>query len=162
MKNGFSETIRDILLFSALIILIREAFDRTKAFVAEHKESVVHQLDQNFIDQLYATQRHLHFIEQQEAYSYTHGSDIADIKNRLAMIEEKYKKNSPALGLLGPIGTAAVVTKEEQLQGKLLKAANDISALLYRIHNQPESFTAAATLVDAIENNKALAKRLIA
>jgi len=161
MKNSFFTTIRDIFLFGALILLIREAFDRTKSFVSEHKKSLVHELDQNFIDQLYTTQRHLHTLEQQELKQ----KDVllvAELKNKLALIEEKYKKNSPALALLGPIGATAIVTKEAQLEERLSKLVNRISALLHEINQTIEPFTSKQILSEAIESNKAALKKLVA
>lgn len=160
MKNSSSHIIRDIILFGALIILIKEVCDRTKNFVTHHKESIVHELDHNFIDHLYTAQRHLHAIEQQEL-SPKDAHTAAELKSSLVLIEEKYKKNSPALALLGPIGTTAVITKETQLQEKLTKTANNIGKLLYTISKKEESFIAAQTLSEAIENNRIAIKQLV-
>src|SRR5690606_38726955 len=98
----------------------------------------IHELDRSFIDQIYTAQRQIHYLEQHPEHSANFGSAIADIKNRLVTIEEKYKKNSPGLALLGPIGSAAIVAKEERLHHQLLDTVNDISTIFYAINGSQE------------------------
>lgn len=158
MIYSFFSRIRDILFLGALFFLVKIAFERTTSFIGEHKKSIIHELDRTFIDELYTTQRQLHFLEEHYGYNteYTHA--IADIKERLTIIEEKYKTNSPGVMLLGPIGSAAIVTKEEKLKKKLFDVVNDINTLLHTIHHQePQQIT---TISAALENNKQLLQKI--
>src|SRR5580693_4337512 len=98
--------IRDIALFCILLALIQIALNDTKSYILEHRESMIHELDRTFIDQLYTAQRQVHILAEHPTLSDVFGNTITDIKTRLATIEEQYKKNSPELALLGPIGTA--------------------------------------------------------
>lgn len=160
MHYSFFKRIRDILLLISLFFLVKIAFDRTFSFITLHKESIIHELDRDFIDQIYTAQRQLHFLEEHPLYADTFAHDIGEIKSRLALIEEKYKKNSAGLALLGPLGSAAIVMKEEQLQHKLLDTINDLNKLIAHLSNT--EFVLAATVDNGLEVNKQLIKTLVA
>jgi hypothetical protein len=146
--------IRDMALFCLLLMLIQIAFQDTKSYILEHKKSIIHELDRNFIDQLYTAQRQLHILEEHPLYADTFETTIIDLKSRLSTIEEQYKKNSPGLALLGPIGTAAIVTKEEKLLKKLLVVVNDIGNILHQIANDTTEFEPAITVNNGLKYNK--------
>ena len=162
MHYSFLSRIRDILLLCALLLLVRTAFERTTSFINDHKKSIVHELDRNFIDQIYAAQRQLHFLEENHMHNDEIAHTIADIKERLVSIEEQYKSNSAGLMMLGPIGSAAIVTKEEKLNKKLLDVANNITAILQSISGQEYTEQQAETISSALENNKKLLHTVIA
>ena len=162
MHYSFFSRIRDILLLCALFFLVKTAFNRETTFINAHEKSVVHELDRNFMDHLYTAQRQLHFLEQHPVHGTEFMAAIADLKNRLAAIEEKYKTNSPGVMLLGPIGSAAIVTKEEKLQKKLLELVNDLNKILHAISNQEHAFQQPETIVNALNNNKILLQTLTA
>lgn len=162
MNYSLFSRIRDILLLCALFFLVKTAFERTFAFIELHKNSVVHELDRSFIDQIYTAQRQLHFLEEHPVYFDTFAPAIADIKEQLASIEEKYKKNSPGLALLGPIGSAAIVAKEEQLQQKLLTVVNNLSKIFANIENYTHDFVPYQTINAGLDANKQLLRTLVA
>jgi hypothetical protein len=160
MEYSFVSRIRDVLLLCALFLLAKTAFDRTSSFLAEHKQSLVHELDRTFIDHIYTTQRQLHFLEEHPVHAHTYAHALAEIKEQLATIEEKYKKNSPSLALLGPIGSAAIVIKEAQLEQKLLDVVNELSKIFASIDNQ--EFIPAQTINCALDTNKQVLRTLLA
>src|SRR5580704_1905670 len=88
---------RDMFLFCVLIALVQIALEHNTAFLAEHKQSLIHELDRDFIDYIYTAQRQLHTLEEHPDYGVTHAHHITDLKSRLHTIEEQYKKNSPGL-----------------------------------------------------------------
>jgi len=141
---------------------VKTAFERTFSFIELHKNSMVHELDRSFIDQIYTAQRQLHFLEEHPVYADAFAHAITEIKDQLTNIEEKYKKNSPSLALLGPIGSAAIVTKEEQLQLKLLSAINDLNKIFASIDNQVDNFTPTQTINSGLDANKQLLRTLVA
>src|SRR5437870_9548785 len=104
--------IRDILLACTLIALVQIAIEHNVSFLLEHTNSITHELDRDFIDQIYTAQRQIHTLDQHPEHGITHAASIADIKDKIFTIAEQYKKNSPGLMLLGPIGTASTVLKE--------------------------------------------------
>ena len=162
MNYSLFSRIRDIFFLCALVFLVRTAFDRTVSFIEIHKDSMIHELDRSVIDQIYTAQRQLHFLEEHPLYADTYAQTIADIKSQLTTIEEKYKKNSPGLVFLGPIGSAAIVAKEEQLQQKLLTAVNDLSKVFASIDHHAENFNPAQTVDNALDANKQLLRTLFA
>ena len=152
--------LRDILFLLALVFLVKTAFERTTSFINEHKKSIIHELDRSFIDDIYSAQRQLHFLEEHPIHGVEYAVAIADIKNRLASIEEKYKTNSPGVMLLGPIGSAAIVAKEEKLQKQLLDIANDINKIVHTIAHPEYAFQAKETINIALNNNKELLQKI--
>lgn len=153
MKYSFFSRIRDILFLCALLLLVKAAFERTTSFIKLHKDSMIHELDTNFIDQIYTAQRQLHVLEEHPVYALEYGNTLAEIKGQLATIEEKYKKNSPSLALLGPIGSAAIVIKEKELEQKLLYVVNELSIIFAKINNDSECIP-AQTINCALNANK--------
>ena len=166
MKYSIFSRIRDILFVCALLLLVKTAFERTASFITLHKDSMIHELDRSFMDNIYTAQRQLHFLEEHPIYAHEYAHAIADIKERLSTIEEKYKKNSPGLALLGPIGSAAIVAKEEQLHQKLLETVNDLSKIFVSAHNvlisTQNEHVPAETINHALETNKELLHTLLA
>jgi hypothetical protein len=162
MKYSFLSRIRDILLLGALLLLVKASFERTTSYIKLHKDSMIHELDIDFIDQIYTAQRQLHVLEQHPVYAHEYADDLAEIKRQLTTIEEKYKKNSPGLALLGPIGSAAIVVKEKGLEQKLLKTVNDLSNIFASINNRQQALTAAQTINCALSTNKKALKTLAA
>lgn len=148
-------------MLGALFFLVKTAFDRTALFIAIHKESIIHELDTGFIDQIYTAQRQLHLLEEHPVHADTFADTIADIKEQLASIEEKYKKNSPGLVFLGPIGSAAIIAKEKQLQDKLLVAINGLNKVFASINNPTENFIPAQTINNSLDANKQLVRTLV-
>ena len=161
MHYSFFSRTRDILFLCALCFLLKTALDRDISFINDHKKSIIHELDRNFIDEIYTVQRQLHFLEEHANHNDDIAHALSDIKERLATIEEKYKTNSPGIMLLGPIGSAAIVTKEEKLKKKLLDVANDINKLMHVIHHTQDEFQPMTTIAVALENNKKLLQQII-
>ena len=161
MKYSFFSRIRDVLFLCILLLLTKVALERVFSFVVLHKDSIIHELDRSFIDQIYTARRQLHFLEEHPLYANTHAVAIAQIKDALINIEEKYKKNSPGLALLGPIGSAAIVIKEEQLQQKLLETVNDLNRICATLHDSSQTFIPAQTINEGLENNKGLLRILL-
>lgn len=158
--SAFSR-LRDILFLLALIFLVNIAVKRTTSFIEDHKESIIHELDRSFIDELYTTQRQLHTLKNYIDNGQTNNT-IADISSRLTAIEEKYKKNSPGVMFLGPIGSAAIISKEEKMRKKLLEVANDINNLLHNINKRTDLYYPIETIHVALENNRKLLQELTA
>lgn len=159
MKYSTFSRIRDCFVLCALFFLLKTAYERNYTFLCAHKNSIIHELDRSVIDQIYTAQRQLHFLQEHSIHGDTYAHAIADIKERLITIEEKYHKNSPGLALLGPIGSAAIVAKEEQLQQKLLIVINDVNKILCSI-GDIQAFTPTESINDGLVINKNLISKL--
>ncbi|HSC24714.1 MAG TPA: hypothetical protein VLB80_00655 [Candidatus Babeliales bacterium] len=160
MHYSIFRRIRDIFFLYILIFLVKIAFDRTVTYIEMHSQSIIHELDRSFIDQVYTAQRQLHILQEHPLYMDAHAITMAEIGSELTMIEEKYKKNSLGLAFLGPIGSTAIVTKEEELQKKLLLSINDLGEILNSIHNKQERFSPAQTIENGLDSNKQLLQTL--
>ena len=156
--SSFSR-LRDIVFLCLLISCIKIAFDRTRLFITDHKESIIHELDRSFIDQIYTAQRQLHLLDQQLADT-DYQNQINDLKTQLTSLEEKYKKNSAGLALLGPIGSAAIISKEEKLQAQLLTIISEMNAIMHSASHSQEPLIPVQTISKGLEVNKILLKFL--
>ena len=160
MFGSFLITIRDTLLIILLFFLVKVALQRTTEHIKSHAKSIIHELDRTFLDQLYMAKRQLHQLEE-----HTNGEDsllreIHRLQEEIISIENQYKTNSPAIMLLGPIGSAAIVTKEEKLERKLLTTLNKLSILLGTISGI-EDLSVSNTIDSALELNKQLLRKII-
>ena len=160
MNYSFFSRIRDLIFLVALCFLVKIAFERTVSFIAEHKNSIIHELDRNFIDEIYTVQRQAHFIEENYNDNDKVVHAITNIKKQLASIEEKYKTNSPGVMLLGPLGSAAIITKEEKLKKQLLDIANELNKILRDINNNVDKFQPIENIALVLENNKELLRKI--
>ena len=159
MKKLLKIILRDVALFALLLILVRVAFNRTYRFLSAHNKSIIHELDRTFLEHIYTAQKQAHYTmmlfdgidNNQEQLQH-----ITRIKEKLGHIERKYKKNSPALVLLGPIATASIVLKEKQCADMLLKQMNTLGSLLHEIQEKVVLFEQANTVGAALDKNKNL------
>jgi hypothetical protein len=153
--SSFSK-VRDVVLLCALFFLAKIAFERTASFINDHKKSIIHELDRDFMDQIYTAQKQLHFLQNQYEHPEEIAQELAHIKKELAIIEEKYKTNSPGVMFLGPIGSAAIVAKEAKLKKKLLDTANTINKIAHTVHDKADEFQPSTAINIALECNKKL------
>jgi hypothetical protein len=158
MKQSANTTIKDLFLFAVLISLVVYAYKRTHLYLNLHTNSLTHELDRNFADQIYSVQRQARVaktILEQTGATYDHlVVKVEKIEHTLKGIEEKYSNNSPGLLLLGPIGSTSIVLKEQQLENKLLEEAISIASVLTPL--LPKEVVRAATAkIDAqIDQNQ--------
>ncbi len=160
MKRCLKIILRDVVLFALLLILVRVAFNRTYHFLNAHKKSIIHELDRTFLEHIYTAQKQAHYTmilfgdidNNQEQLQR-----ITRIKEQLTHIERKYKKNSPALILLGPIATISIILKEKQCADMLLKQMNTLGSILHVMQEEKVVlFEQANTLGAALAKNKDL------
>lgn len=127
------EFLKDCILFIALIFLVSYAVKRLQSFLTLHRNSIIHELDQKFIDKLYQCQRQTRTVAEmieRGSIEASFAQTLEKIQKDLLFVEEKFSKNSPSLLLLGPIGTTSIIMKERSLEQKLLFIAKNMSTLL--------------------------------
>jgi len=135
IKKQLIATIGDLILFFLLITLIGYAGKRMNKFILVQKQSYIHELDRTFIDYLYTTQQQLQktkniaYIKEKSYGSLEKRLNV--LQQHLSCIEGKYSSNSPGLTLLGPIGTMAIVLKEQNLAQQLYKMVHEIGSILH-------------------------------
>ena len=133
--------IRDISLFVLFLVFSKQAFERSIIHMEQEKPSPwkkfdVHELDKGFLAAITVTQQHIN-----EALSLVvHKNDepnkkkLEEINKKIEQIEKKYKKNSPATYLLGPLGTASIVLKEKRLEKELRGIIENLGTILYALN----------------------------
>jgi hypothetical protein len=115
----------DVLIAVILIFLASILVNRVKKYVHLNKHSVIHQIDEDIADTITKTLRHLGIVKQTVSMlgiTDSHSKlarTVRSLSNQLHDLEQKYTHNAPSLALLGPLGTASIVLKEEELKEKL-------------------------------------------
>jgi hypothetical protein len=155
---------RDLFILLALLALLSIAYKKTCQFLMLHKKSIIHELDKDFADQLYSTQRHARILQnifEQSDSSAAKKNQLTQVTTLLNKIEEKYKKNSPGLLFLGPIGTASIVLKEQELEKRLLDALNQLGALLLAAVDSTKVYVPVNSIDAGIKANQLLINTLL-
>jgi len=117
--------VHDLLIIAILIFLGSILVNRIKKYVHLNKHSVIHKIDEDIAESINKTQRHLGIVKQTVSMlgiTDSHAKmakKVRALSNQLHDLEEKYTRNAPSLALLGPLGTASIVLKEEELKEKL-------------------------------------------
>lgn len=153
--------IRDICMLTTLVFLASIALSRQVTFLQAHKKSVAHELDQDFLNQLYVTRKLVHMIKELFALHPDDAPKALKIKEweiEIDQCETKYKENSPGLIVLGPFGTASIVMKEMKISKKLLALNNEIMSLLASLVN--ESYATTTSISQALQKNTELVAKL--
>lgn len=165
MKNNRSETwFKDLIILAVLLMLIGYAYRKMYTFLSMHKHSIIHELDRNFADQLYSTQRQARIVK-----NMLEQSDITDARldqfnqteHFLNKIEEKYTKNSPGLLFLGPIGTASIVLKEQELRKQLLEVINNLARLLAGLADSNKTFNETTSIDNGLATNQGYINKIL-
>ena len=157
-QDKMTRSVIDALLFAFLISLLVYAYKNTYRYAALHNTSLIHELDRTFADQLYSAQRQARLIKSLvEQFGNKHADIVEKIDKTLITlqdIEVKYSKNSPGLLFLGPIGTASIILKEQELEKKLLATINKLGSLVQPIISQAAPYTPATTIDAALQINQ--------
>lgn len=115
----------DVLIGAILIFLLSIIVNRVKKYVHQNKHAVIQQIDEDIAESITKTQRHLGIVKQTVSMlgiTDSHAKlakSIRSLSNQLHELEQKYSRNAPSLALVGPLGTASIVVKEEEIKDKL-------------------------------------------
>ncbi len=120
-----SSLAHDVIIAAILIFLISVLVNRVKKYVHVNKHAIINKIDESIADSITKTQRHLGIVRQTISMlgitdPHTKlARSIRQLTNQLHDLEQKYTRNAPSLALVGPLGTASIVLKEEELKEKL-------------------------------------------
>lgn len=115
----------DVLIVAILIFLLSVIINRVKKYVHQNKHAVIQQIDEDIAETITKTQRHLGIVKQTVSMlgiTDSHAKlakNIRSLNNQLHDLEQKYSRNAPSLALVGPLGNASIVAKEEEIKEKL-------------------------------------------
>lgn len=133
--------LKDLFLFGCLVALLVYGYQKARTYINIHTNTLVHELDHNFIDRLYSVQRQAR-VTQLLFEHLPHDTSqsinkLTSLTKALADIEEKYSSNSQGVMFLGPIGSTAIILKEQELENRLIAIAQEIGSLLRSLSKQP-------------------------
>ena len=154
---------RDLLFVFILVMVGKTIIDRNGIIYKRELYNLydVHEVDPNFLVQARECTRH---IQTTISLLWPDERD-QQVKQKLIVLEKEaqeiavaYEKNSPALVLLGPIGSVATVLKEKDLEKKLLETINETGAILADLIENKQSvalnFEPAQNIQEALQHNK--------
>lgn len=160
---------KDLLVIVILIFLITTLTNRIKRYIHLNKHSIIHELDTSIADTITLIQRHLGIVRQTIsmlgiADPHTKlARSVRALTNQLHDLENKYTRNAPSLALLGPLGTASIVLKEQEIRDKLHYIAlgiNDACASLLNKTPLGREKRKTITLDELMITNTAYTKEL--
>lgn len=136
-----SNELKDLFLFACLVALLLYGYQKARTYINIHTNTLVHELDHNFIDRLYSVQRQVRVTQLLFDHLPEHNTqafdELSTLTKTLSDIEEKYSSNSQGVMFLGPIGSTAIILKEQELENRLVTIAQEIGSLLRSISKQP-------------------------
>jgi cell division protein FtsB len=148
--------IRDFIFLTLLFLLIYFARKNKKKKIKKpiaQNSFVFHEIDTAFIDTIKKIEHYTKIAYNKDFFSKAYADEII---MQLQQIKKKYTTTSPATALLGPIGTTAIVLKEQRLKTQVLKILNE---LLKKIIDQQQEKNITLNqgiklLEQSLKNNK--------
>lgn len=153
-----NDELKDLFLFACLVALLLYGYQKARTYINIHTNTLVHELDHNFIDRLYSVQRQARLTQLLFEHLPVHNNEAADaflsITKTLADIEEKYSSNSQGVMFLGPIGSTAIILKEQELENRLIIIVQEIGTLLRSISKQHYPVEQTTNIDNLIAHNQ--------
>ena len=118
----------------------------------------VHEVDESVIKQIELAQSQINTALTHINPTSLDATQLRSLQQRLVYLRVQYQHTSPAVALLGPLGTAAIVLKEGALEKELLHTVNKFGSILHTIVGG--LFTPAKSVVESLEENHKLIEAL--
>lgn len=134
--------------------------DMSIALADTEEKNVIHQPDKHIMYHLNTLFDQLNDILTFVDPTSQEVAQLKGVRQRLLHLKRSYQHTSPAIVLLGPIGSAGIVFKEQKLEKELLSTAHRLGTMLCQIVDKEKEFEPAKTIAQAIENNKMLLAEL--
>lgn len=158
--------LKDLFLFGCLVALVVYGYQKARTYINIHTNTLVHELDHNFIDRLYSVQRQTRvtqlLFEHAPDNSIQTINTLISLTKALSVIEEKYSSNSQGVMFLGPIGSTAIILKEQELENQLVTIAQEIGSLLRSLLKQTHPDALQSSNIDNLitQNQKYITQLL--
>ncbi len=120
-----------------------------------NQQETVHQLDEHLLYQLNALVDQIDETRSLIKSTQSEAADLQSIRFHLILLKRKYQHISPAISLLGPLGTAGLILKEQTLEQELLQVAHRLETIIAAITKQgSKEHSASKNVIEALEHNK--------
>lgn len=117
---------------------------------------VVHEANSNIIEHIETAQHQINQLLALVKPATKQAAQLKSMQQRLTQLKKEYKNTSPAIALLGPIGTAGIVLKENALEKNLLRMVNMTRSILHTIARIDEEHSSYTSIAQGLEKNAAL------
>lgn len=118
-----------------------------------------HEIDHDVIKQIEHTQQQITKALSVINPASLDASQLRNLQQKLSQLKTQYEHNSPAFALLGPMGTAGIVFKEEQLEKELLESVEKLATILHALSGS--TYKSSASVIKELESNHKLLNNLI-
>jgi hypothetical protein len=158
--------LKDLFLFACLVALLLYGYQKARTYINIHTNTLVHELDHNFIDRLYSVQRQVRVTQLLFEHLPDNSSEainaLLSLTKTLSDIEEKYSSNSQGVMFLGPIGSTAIILKEQELENRLVMIAQEVGSFLRALSKQPYPAELQSSNIDTLiaQNQKYISQLL--
>lgn len=122
----------------------------------DDQDNIVHKPDEHLMYQLNALSDQTEDMLQLVDVVSQEAAQLKGVHYYLSNLKRKYQHTSPAIALLGPIGTAGIVAKERDLEKELFRVAQRLSSILEKLSEFEALEEKAENVLQAIEMNKTL------
>ena len=117
-------------------------------------ELVAHEPDQDTLKYIETAHAHIEHIISLIKPTAKESAQLLSMRQRLVQLKKEYKSTSPAIALLGPIGTMGVVFKENELEKNLLRLVNSIRAILQSFVTDTQDLTPYTSIAQGLAHNE--------
>lgn len=115
---------------------------------------LVHEVDQNILKQMECAQTQINAALKFAQPASLDAAQLRSLQQRVTQLRSQYQSTTPAMAFLGPLGTAAVVLKEENIEKELLNTVHKISAIIHNLADNKHKPT--DSIVKELEQNHTL------
>ncbi len=112
----------------------------------------VHEANIDIITQIETAQTQINQLLAIVKPTTKQAAQLKSMQQRLTQLKREYKNTSPAIALLGPIGTAGIVIKENELEKSLLRMVNVTRSILH-VLGHPNDAPSYRSISQGLEKN---------
>ena len=120
-----------------------------------------HAIDQEMLNHIELAQSHIDQLNGFIKPATKKNTQLKSIAQRLVQLKRAYRHTSPAIALLGPIGTAGIILKETELEKNFLKIVNVMRILLQTLTHDQNDAPAYTSIKQGLEHNTILLTSLM-
>ena len=120
---------------------------------------VAHEVDQNVLKQIDCTRNQIEKALELTQPASLDAAQLHSLQQKLSQLRVQYTRTSPAVAMLGPLGTAAIVLKEQELENALLAIVHKLATLLHKLAG--DTYEQTDSIVAELESNHNRLKQLI-
>ena len=124
--------------------------------LASEQAFTVHEQDENLVDSIMLIQKHVAILLDKIPHATEQEAQLQSISQRLTQLKKECQITSPAIALLGPIGTTGIVIKENEIEKNLLQIINHLRLIINEISPNAQAVPIYQSIAYGIKYNTEL------